>query len=46
MKNHLKYAQYYCYWGTITFEELQNGTHGMLMKLDKFMSVNDTFLLT
>ena len=28
MKNDLKYAQNYCFWGTITFEELPNGTNG------------------
>ena len=46
MKNHLKYAQNYCFWGTITFVELQNATNGMLMKLGWFMSFYGTFLLT
>ena len=32
--------------GTITFEELQNGTKVMLMKLGRFMSLYDAFLLT
>ena len=46
MKNQLKYAQNCCFWGTITFEELQNGTNGMLMKLGRFMLFYDTFLIT
>ena len=32
--------------GTITFEELLNGTNVMLMKLDRLMSLYDAFLLT
>ena len=31
--------------GTISFEELQNGRNGMLMKLGRFMSLYDIFLL-
>ena len=46
IKNNLKYAQNYCFWGAITFEELQNGSNGMLMKLGRFMSFYNTFLLT
>ena len=32
--------------GTITFEELQNGTNDMLMKLGRFIPLYGTFLLT
>ena len=46
MKNHQKYAQNYYFWGKITFEELQNATNGMIMKLGRFTSFYDTFLLT
>ena len=37
MKNHPNMPKIIASGITITFEELQNGTNGMLMKLDRFM---------